>query len=146
MNIQARPVPPKMQSASMSLPVYLIVSVGGGRQDHHAIFIETEERGPRTGDIYQVTGSMQNGMTFEYRSEDVAPEDSLNFMFLSKVHLGDIKREECDKVMEVCKGVAPPKKQFRGSKKLYPSEPLRACQEWVAEVVQVFREEGILRL
>ncbi|KAF3913086.1 hypothetical protein AA313_de0200582 [Arthrobotrys entomopaga] len=93
----------------MSWPVYLIVSVGGGRQDHHAIFIETQEGGPKTGHLYQVTGSMQN-------------------------------------VMEICEAVPAPKKQFQGPKRLYPREPLRACQEWAAEVVKILRDERVVQL
>ncbi|EPS43661.1 hypothetical protein H072_2355 [Dactylellina haptotyla CBS 200.50] len=129
----------------MPWPAYLIVSVGGGRQDHHAIFIETEGQGPKTGHLYQVAGSMQNGMTFEHRPEE-APENSINFVFLSKKFLGSVRDVDYPKIMDICEHVPPPKKQFQGPKKLYPKEPLRACQEWVAEVIQIMGEEEVLQL
>lgn len=128
----------------MSWPAYLIVSVGGGRQDHHALFIETEEQGPLTGHIYQVTGSMQSGMTFEHRPESTKPEDSPNFIFLSKQHLGNVKQDDYGRVMTISEGVEVPKKQFHGPRRLYPGEPLRACQEWTAEAIQALKDQGVL--
>ncbi|KAK6350236.1 hypothetical protein TWF696_006472 [Orbilia brochopaga] len=128
----------------MSWPVYLIVSLGGGQRDHHAIFVETEDQGPKTGQIYQVFGSMQSGMTFETRAETTPPEDSLNFIFLSKTLLGTIKHEDYPKVLEVCQRVEAPKKQFQGPKRLYPTEPLRACQEWTKEAIEALKDEKIL--
>ncbi|KAK6517334.1 hypothetical protein TWF281_003991 [Arthrobotrys megalospora] len=129
----------------MSWPIYLIVSLGGGRQDHHTLFVETEDQGPATGHLYQVTGSMQSGMTFEHRPES-KPEESMNFIFISKEHLGNIKQEDYSRIMQICEGVPAPKKQFQGPKRLYPGEPLRACQEWTAEVIQALKTENVLEV
>jgi hypothetical protein len=56
-----------------SYNVYLITS-SGLPLDHHSIFIETHESGPKTGCIYQVTGNIQTGMVHGHRKSDI-PED-----------------------------------------------------------------------
>ncbi|EHK98006.1 hypothetical protein M7I_6241 [Glarea lozoyensis 74030] len=61
----------------MSYNVYL-VSSSGLPMDHHAIFIETHESGPKTGYIYQVTGNIQTGMVHGHRQSDI-PEDMPDF-------------------------------------------------------------------
>ncbi|EPS41300.1 hypothetical protein H072_4797 [Dactylellina haptotyla CBS 200.50] len=130
----------------MSWPVYRIVSLGGGPQDHHAIFVETEEKGPKTGHLYHVFGGLNlpAGMTFQHRPEN-EPEETGNFISLSKELLGSVAREDFLRVLEICERVPAPEMQFRGRKRLYPDRPLRACQEWAAEAIQALRDAEVIK-
>lgn len=72
---------------SSSYTVYLVTSSGLPR-DHHALFIETHDNGPKTGVVFQVTGNMQDGMTFETKPTD-EPE-SASTTFISKEKIGTV--------------------------------------------------------
>lgn len=110
-------------------------------RDHHAIFVETYENGPSTGHLYHVKGNIQEGMIFEHRAEQ-PPEEIPGFC--GKEKLGVVAVAEYGRVLGICEGVPVPKKQFQGAKRLYPREPLRRCQEWVAEAVDALKGEGVL--
>ncbi|EFR02414.1 hypothetical protein MGYG_05410 [Nannizzia gypsea CBS 118893] len=124
----------------MSSSVYRIVSAGLPR-DHHAIFVETSENGEETGRLFQVTGNIQSGMTFEQRPEG-KPETSSSF--ISKQGIGTVTHANYCRIQNICENIPPPKKQFEGAKKLYPGEPIRRCQEWTAEAVQALKDAQIL--
>lgn len=122
----------------MSYKVYK-VSYLGGQRDHHSIFVETESDG--SGVIFQVTGDIQNGMRYESKSAK-KPEDSHSFV--SKEYLGTVSAANYSSIGTVCSSNPPPKKQFNGPKRLYPSEPLRRCQEWTAETIRELQSKGII--
>lgn len=123
----------------MPYNVYLIASLGAPR-NHHAIFVETETDG--NGYLFHVTGNIQSGMTFEVRLEN-RPEDSVEFV--EKRLLGHISTENYPLIEGICRDIPPPKKQFDGSTRIYPQEPLRRCQEWIDEAIQALTQRGILQ-
>lgn len=76
-------------------------------------------------------------MVFEHQTEQTLEEIP---GFCGKEKLGVVA--EYGRVLEVCESVPVPKKQFQGARRLYPREPLRRCQEWVAEAVDALKGEG----
>ncbi|PMD40206.1 hypothetical protein L207DRAFT_335439 [Hyaloscypha variabilis F] len=124
----------------MSYQVFLVESLGAPR-NHHAIFVETNVT-DGSGYVFQVTGNIQTGMDYEVEQR-CKPEESHTFM--SKSSLGWVDAEGYGRINEICSSIPPPKKQFDGPKKIYPSEPLRRCQEWTQEAVQALRSSGVLQ-
>lgn len=124
---------------SMFHNVYRVADLGAPR-DHHALFIETD---PETGGgvIMQVTGNIQNGMTFEEKS---AQRPEISPGFVGKTHLGTVSASKRGLVGEVCRSIPAPKKQFHGPRRIYPDEPLRRCQEWTKEAVEALKANGAL--
>lgn len=114
----------------MSYNVYL-VSYAGMPRNHQLIFVETA--GDLSGHVYQVTGSIQNGMTFE-KKPGKKPEDSATFE--GKTLIGKVTQANLPRLEQICQGIPPPKKQFNGPQRLNPQEPLRRCQEWTSEAIQ----------
>lgn len=123
----------------MSYNVYR-VSYAGMPRDHHAIFVETE--GNLSGHVYQVTGNIQNGMTYEDKPGR-KPEDSATFQ--SKTRIGKVTQANLPRLKQICQGIPPPKKQFNGPHRLYPQEPLRRCQEWTAEAIQALTAAHVVQ-
>lgn len=121
--------------SSMSYQVFL-VSYAGVPRDHHAIFVETNS--DKTGQIFQVTGDIQNGMTYESKPGK-RPEDSASF--LKKELLGTVSTSNYPRINNVCSQIPPPAKQFNGPKRIDPSIPLRRCQEWTQEAVEYLTGE-----
>src|SRR5271155_5465815 len=107
------------------------VSYTGMPRDHHVIFVETHS--DLSGHVYQVTGDIQNGMSFEDKPGR-KPEESATFQ--SKTLIGKVTAAKLSRIKEICQGIPPPKKQFQGPHRLYPEQPLRRCQEWTAEAIQ----------
>ena len=122
----------------MAYKVYLVAYVGAPR-DHHAIFFETES--DESGFIYQVVGDIQNGMRHDHKRAK-RPEDSASFV--SKTYLGTTFPANYSLVEAICNNIEPPKKQFNGGKRLYPTEPLRRCQDWTAEAIEALKVAEVL--
>ncbi|KAH0371108.1 hypothetical protein KCU65_g2164, partial [Aureobasidium melanogenum] len=122
----------------MAFNVYLVISAGAPR-DHHAIFVETKP--DSSGQIFQVTGNIQNGMSYETKS-DGRPEDSLSYQ--GKTLLGTVTAADYSQIDSVCRTIPPPPKQFQGAKRLNPQEPLRRCQEWTADAIDILRSRRII--
>jgi hypothetical protein len=110
----------------MSYNVYLVSNIGAPR-DHHCIFVETND--DESGYIIQVTGNIQNGMTFG---------------FVGKEHIGTVSKDKYNEIQRVAETIETPKKQFDGPKRINPKEPLRRCQEWASEAVQALKDAGVL--
>jgi hypothetical protein len=127
----------------MSFNVYLVDYMGMLR-NHHCIFVETHEDGPKTGYVYQVTGNIQTGMIHEHRKAE-QPEISNNFGGLKRL-IGTVPSNNYVNIRIAVNSIPPPKKQFDGPKKIYPDEPLRRCQEWTYEAIQTLIDRGILQL
>ncbi|KAI1938047.1 rRNA processing protein [Ophidiomyces ophidiicola] len=119
------------------------VSSVGMPHDHHAIFIETNSPSIGCGYVYQVTGSIQNGMVYEDKAATSPPEDDPSFVGKSLVSIVK-KTSHPDKVRRVCRSVEAPKKQFDRPRKLYPEDKVRHCQEWTAEAVAALTQAGLL--
>lgn len=117
---------------------YLVSSAGLPR-DHHAIFIEMND--DLSGHVFQVTGNIQNGMTYEDKPSK-KPEDSATYQ--GKELIGKIAAADFARIKPTCQSIPAPKKQFEGPRRLYPNEPLRRCQEWTQEAVNALVDAGIL--
>lgn len=124
----------------MSYQMFLVESVGAPR-NHQAIFVETDPIAG-VGDIFHVHGNIQDGMAYEHECGR-KPEESATF--IGKSPLGWVDAAHFGRIGEICGSIPPPKKQFNGPKRLYPTEPLRRCQEWTQEAVQVLRDAGVLQ-
>lgn len=125
----------------MSYSVYLVENIGAPR-NHKRIFVETAEgNGNNSGHIFHVIGSMQNGMTYEEKTDEAPEEDG---GYSSKKLLGSVTKERYSRVFEICQGIPPPRKQFQYHKRLYPNEPLRSCQEWAREAIAALRAADVL--
>jgi hypothetical protein len=122
----------------MSYKVFLAEYIGAPR-NHHAIFVELVDGGK--GEIYQVTGDIQNGMSHE-RKEAKRPDDSASYM--GKEQIGTVSHEKYDRIESIIFAIDAPKKQFDGPKRLYPREPLRRCQEWTEEAIQALKDANVL--
>lgn len=70
----------------MSYKVFLVASAGLPR-DHHAIFVETNEDGAKSGYLYQVSGTIQEGMIYSHKKTR-RPEESNTFS--SKTLIGTV--------------------------------------------------------
>jgi hypothetical protein len=113
----------------------------GVPRNHHAIFVETHENGNGTGHQYHVTGNVQSGMTYEQTGSE--PRGVTDF--LSMEYLGWVSTTDYYRIGELVSQNRPPKKQFNGPKRLYPSEPLRRCQEWTEESIDILWSESVLQ-
>lgn len=73
-------------------------------------------------------------------------EPELIVDFIGKESLGVVGKKDYDsgRVKEVVEQCRPPKKQFEGAKRIYPTEPLRRCQEWAAEAIGALRNDSVL--
>lgn len=116
------------------------VSSSGLPRDHHALFVETNNN-DQSGWIFQVTGNIQQGMTYEDKSEQ-KPGDSATYQ--DRVCLGKVAVANFDGIKPICESIPAPRKQFDRPRRLYPREPIRRCQEWTAEVVDALRAAGVL--
>jgi len=145
----------------MSYAIYLAESLGGENSDHHAIPVEPIATStldtymttttpstitptatihpPPTRFLYQVKGSIAQGMTYEFR--EARPEDS----YLGKTLLGTVDADDFNCIDRVCLSTPAPKKQFNGPKRLYPREKLYKCQAWTRDVLGKLEAERVLR-
>lgn len=105
--------------------------------DHHAIFIEISSTTPE-GVIFQVTGNIQQGMSFETR---VGGFD----FYHTRKYLGQVDKQDYEKVKEICMSVNPPSKQFEGARRIDPKIPLRRCGEWTLEAIETLKGAGVLK-
>jgi hypothetical protein len=119
--------------------VYLVESQGNLR-NHHAIFVENGA--DMAGEVFQVTGNIQTGMSYETKRTTEKPEES--HTFVSKTKIGRVKVENLHLVDSVCRANPPPEKQFDGPKRIDKNKPLRRCQEWTSETIADLRAEGVL--
>lgn len=124
----------------MPYQVYLAEYFGVPR-NHHAIFVETHEDGKDSGFIYQVTGTIQQGMNYEFKK---ARSLELSASFLESHHLGTVSESNYPRVEQICKQVLPPEKQYNGPRKINPALPLRTCQEWCQDAISALEKERVL--
>ena len=124
-----------------SYTVYRVEYLGLPR-NHHAIFVETNEQGNYTGHLFQVTGDIQQGMSFEDKPAK-QPENSGSYQ--EKLQIGTVTHMNYPQIKTICESIPPPRKQFAGPKRIYPNEPLRRCQEWTAEATQALVDAHVLQ-
>jgi len=122
----------------MSYNVYLREHVGGAR-NHHVIFVQTESNGG--GFIFQVAGNIQQGMAFDHKRAKSSEESET---CLGQEKIGTVTKANFDRIQSIVETLPPPPKQFNGPKRINPSVPLRRCQEWTADAIQLLKDEGVL--
>lgn len=71
--------------------------------------------------MFQVTGNIQTGMTYETKSGK-KPEESHTYR--GKTLIESVSRANYARIDPACRTIPPPAKQFDGPKRLNPSEPL----------------------
>ncbi|KAI0965280.1 hypothetical protein F4678DRAFT_467733 [Xylaria arbuscula] len=121
----------------MPLPVFL-VAYRGNLRDHHALFISTNGE---DGQLFHVIGSISKGMQYETkRSYD--PETSKSF--IGSRQIGWVSSSALKKVDEICRSNPPPEKQLIGNTPINQNKPLRRCQEWTNETIQMLEVQGVL--
>jgi len=124
----------------MSYAAYLLTTIGLPR-DHHSLFIQTSPSG--SGFIYQVSGNIQTGMLFNHKPSS-PPSDEADYISMTQIGRVRVQEFENGRLKQVVESVEEPKKQFDGTRRLFPQEPLRRCQEWTAEVIARLGKEGVL--
>lgn len=112
----------------------------GMPRDHHAIFVETDT--DTSGRLFHVTGTIARGMLYE--EKDLKFPD-LSYSYENMTLLGAVVKADLDQFRQVCQSIPPPKKQFEGPRRLNPKEPLRHCQQWVAEAIDALKGQGVLK-
>ncbi|KAL3443695.1 hypothetical protein BJX65DRAFT_311669 [Aspergillus insuetus] len=105
-----------MDQAEISYNIYGVASVGMPR-DHHAIFVEVNDA--------------------------EKPEDWVDYQ--DKIYVGKVSVANYSQIQPICDAILPPKKQFDGPRRLYPTEPIRRCQEWTQEAIEALVAAGILQ-
>ncbi|RKK70538.1 hypothetical protein BFJ69_g11800 [Fusarium oxysporum] len=70
------------------------------------------------------------------------PQDSGSYV--GHHYLGFISSSDRQFLKQICQSNPPPAKQFNGSKKINPRQPLRRCQEWTAEPIAMLQSHGVL--
>ena len=65
--------------------------------------------------------------------------------FVDKTFLGWVSVNDYHYIERIFKSIPPSKKQFNGTKLLYPKEPLRRYQEWTYEAIEAFISNGVLQ-
>ncbi|KAK3370803.1 hypothetical protein B0T24DRAFT_627071 [Lasiosphaeria ovina] len=132
--------------ATMSYNVYRVTYIAMPR-DHHALFVETNTDQSSTGGkkksglLLHVIGNILEGMEFEQKP--ATPEASLTYA--SKSFVGWVAAEDLDRLISICTSNPPPQKQFELDTRLFPNEPLRRCQEWTSETVDMLVANGVLQ-
>lgn len=128
--------------------VYLGIYAGLPR-DHHAIWIDTgntkqlpDGRAVAAGVLVQVKGNIQSGMTFDVKN---AVDPTISLEGKGKRKIGTIKKNDLQRLIQICQNLSPPPKQFNGPKRINPNKPLYRCQDWTAEAIQLLIDDGVLR-
>lgn len=119
-------------------------------RDHHTIWVDTGARKTLpngktvdTGEIIQVTGNIQQGMSFQVKN-GVDPEESNEGK--EKVKIGTIKTTDLERLKQICSQLPPPPKQYNGPKRIDTSEPLYRCQDWTRDAIQHLIAAEVLRV
>ncbi|CAF3496241.1 unnamed protein product [Fusarium graminearum] len=108
--------------------------------NHHSIFVKDAEG--ETGFVFHVFGNIQMGCVFEVRRQESDPRLSATFEKMTQI--GVIAANDTHRFRAVCESNPPPEKQFNGIKRIDPRKPLRRCQEWASETIDILREQGVL--
>ena len=132
----------------MAYKVYRVEHHGNGQNNHVQIFIETEPDGSGnesgSGRIYHVTGNILTGMMLETKLAQ-RPESFGTFVQGSKKLVGHIEPARVDQFKRICEAIPPPGAQLKLNGQLKdPSIPIRRCGDWVDQVLEWTRAEGLL--
>ena len=91
----------------------------GMPRNHHCIFVETHEDGPKTGYVYQVTGNIQTGMIHEHRKAE-QPGISNNFSGVKRL-IGTVTSKNYVNIRSAVNSVPPPKSNLTERRRYTPT-------------------------
>jgi hypothetical protein len=83
-----------------------------GTINHIGVFVETEEDGPKTGRMFEVTGNIVirgGGMQYE-DTKSQNPEEDVAFVEGTKKKVGTIKTSDFARLREICQSISVPGK------------------------------------
>jgi hypothetical protein len=135
----------EQEPLNMSYKVYTVEYLGQpGSSNHIAIFIEKDPI-DASGVMYHVTGTVLMEMRYENRESHNfrhSPTSILGF----EVLVGDIFEADLPRFEAICESIPAPDAQVDlRSRPLNPSVPIRRCTEWVNEVVERVKADGVVR-
>jgi hypothetical protein len=156
---------PSTSTQSAFYKIYLTESLGGGSRNHIAIFVATApspspsasslpqnlppDLPPNlpSGIIFNTTGTIllgSGGQTYEVRPS-INPQYTPEHIPGTYRCIGRILKKDFGKFEKICEGVEVPGPQvdLRG-RVLVPGKKVRRCGEWVGDVVEKARREGVL--
>lgn len=121
--------------------VYQTRYVAVREKNHHSIYIETDKSNME-GILYHVVGNLRTGMKIQIMpSKNPERFPSVE----SQLVIGCVGSKNILRFEELADSIPAPKPQlYLGGQRIYPSEPLRTCQEWVDEVLQASKLAGII--
>jgi hypothetical protein len=135
----------EQESLNVAYKVYTVEYLGQpGSRNHIAIFVGKDPVDD-SGVIYHFTGTILMGMRYEHRT-------SHNFKYShtavpgSEVLVGSVLEADLQRFEAICESIPAPGAQIdlRG-RPLNPSVPVRRCTEWVHEVVEQVKADGVVR-
>ncbi|KAM3522120.1 hypothetical protein MY4038_008757 [Beauveria bassiana] len=101
------------------------------------------QTGQARGIIHNVIGPVNNGaMQYETKPTYVHPSKSMTFVDMRA--LRKISSHHLPRMDEIRRGNQPPIRQMCDGELLYPDVPLRCCQEWTKETIELLKEAGVL--
>lgn len=116
-----------------------------GIPNHIGVFVETEEDGPKTGRMFEVTGNVVirgGGMQYEDTKSD-NPEENADFALGTKKKVGTIKTSDLARLRAICESIPVPGPQLNlNGSRIDTTKPLRRCIQWTAEAVEALLEAG----
>ena len=122
--------------------VYFGVYVGMPR-DHHPIWVDTgvkislpDGKSVDAGETIQVTGNIQQGMTFQVK-DGIDPEEDHEGK--EKIKIGTITQIDLERLKQICSQLPAPSRLFNGPRRIDPDGPLYRCQEWTREAIQYLK-------
>ncbi|KAK5093147.1 hypothetical protein LTR70_004918 [Exophiala xenobiotica] len=116
-------------------------------RENHAIWVDIDAKKTMNGrmlpagELVQVKGSMQQGMSFEVR-DGIDPE--MSYEGKEKIKIGAINRTDLERLKQTCSEVSTPPKQYDRAKLIDPSKPLYHCQQWTRDAIERSRAAGVL--
>jgi hypothetical protein len=116
--------------------------------NYHALYDETTEsaEGPkRKGLIFQVVGTIREGMMHGHRLEPVCCEGDAAFSPDFYECVGKVAKNDLVRIQGIVEKVEAPPKQFAGVKRPNPQKSLKHCQTWTVEAIQALRDAGVLK-
>jgi hypothetical protein len=126
---------------NMSFNVYKAGYVFGPVRNHYVLFVETDD--DKKGYFIHVFGDVQEGMEYHIQGE-TKPEYLHGY--LGKELLGTVAWTRFRDLLDVCESTPPPWKQLDElGRKIYPNVAFYRCGEWLEEVIQKLKDEGILK-
>lgn len=102
------------------------------------LWVQTEEH---RGVVYHVIGTINNGaMQYETKPTHIHPSKSITFVSMHE--LGRGASHDLQRMDEGCWDNCAPAMRLCDDELLYPGVPLRRCQKWAAEAIELLQKGG----